>query len=225
MRPRRIGLTDAAEIAFGWGVGFARLTDGSLWGWGTYAQVPGGGPLGRLDATTGWPAITSGRFNACAQAAGGVVSCSGDNTFGQLGRGTAVVDEALPLAPVSPATDWVAFAAGDVFCGVRAGNRLSCVGRNSSGQLGRGTFTTQELNLAEVGPAGWATVATEIEQVCALRTDSSLWCWGSGPENGTSARLATPNTNRNADLGLGRHEVSLLVCDARRTAHVLGAQR
>jgi alpha-tubulin suppressor-like RCC1 family protein len=71
-------------------------------------------------------------------------------------------------------------AGGSHTCAIRSTDQLACWGKNSKGQLGVGTITTQEgLNyLTVAGGAGWLTVSAGLEHTCAIRSDRTLWCWG-----------------------------------------------
>jgi alpha-tubulin suppressor-like RCC1 family protein len=94
---------------------------------------------------------------------------------------------------MSPGAPWARIAAGgDHTCGIRAGGTLWCWGDNEDGQLGLGNDTDQDLPRQVISPArgGWATVFADFEHTCAIRTDTTLWCWG---DNGSGV-LGTGNS-------------------------------
>jgi alpha-tubulin suppressor-like RCC1 family protein len=198
-RPRRIGLGDTVDIAVAWGLGLARTTTGALWGWGSFARGPGLG-IGVLDDTQTWVALDAKFFNGCARSSAGTISCVGDNSSGQLGRGTAVLDQILPLAPLDGATDWAEVSTDYATCARKQDGHILCVGRNDTGALGRGTVSAHELDLVQVGTSSWRAVSTNGGSTCAIGTDGSLWCWGGSPENGVGAQVSTP-TQIGIDIG------------------------
>jgi Regulator of chromosome condensation (RCC1) repeat len=65
-------------------------------------------------------------------------------------------------------------------CALRAGGTLWCWGWNYYGQLGIGNHTDQDLpqQVTTPAPGGWASVTAGAYQSCAVRADSTLWCWG-----------------------------------------------
>src|ERR1700722_3154629 len=82
---------------------------------------------------------------------------------------------------MSSGAPWARIAAGgDHTCGIRAGGTLWCWGDNTYGQLGLGSHTSADLPRQVTSPArgGWASVIADFEDTCAIRTDTTLWCWG-----------------------------------------------
>jgi alpha-tubulin suppressor-like RCC1 family protein len=66
-----------------------------------------------------------------------------------------------------------------VACAVGQGV-VSCWGDNDLGQLGRGTTSERSDEAAPVsGLDNVAQLSVGNDHVCALRTDGSVWCWGS----------------------------------------------
>jgi alpha-tubulin suppressor-like RCC1 family protein len=85
------------------------------------------------------------------------------------------------LTPVRVGTaSFRAVAAGDGHtCAVRVDGTLWCGGRNSQRQLGPASSADQVRALIQVGSAvDWADALAGLEHSCGLRTDRSLWCWG-----------------------------------------------
>jgi alpha-tubulin suppressor-like RCC1 family protein len=68
---------------------------------------------------------------------------------------------------------------GFVPCAVGTDGRAQCWGQNHLGQLGRGTSGTTLLGAGPVSNLDAVTqVASGLGHVCAVREDSSLYCWG-----------------------------------------------
>jgi alpha-tubulin suppressor-like RCC1 family protein len=56
-----------------------------------------------------------------------------------------------------------------------------CLGQNDSGQLGDGTTDAGSLTAVQVWglQQGVLDLAGGADFTCALKTDSTVWCWGS----------------------------------------------
>jgi hypothetical protein len=68
-------------------------------------------------------------------------------------------------------------------CVLKKGGAVLCWGRNSRGELGRGSLTTSESVPAPVSlPQPAKAVASGANHSCAVLADETVWCWG---RNGT----------------------------------------
>ena len=80
----------------------------------------------------------SGGWHACALFPSGKLQCNGDNSYGQLGSGTASASDptAVAMVSVSPLSSVISFALGRQHtCALSLGN-IFCWGDNSLSQLG-----------------------------------------------------------------------------------------
>lgn len=164
-----------------------------LVGWSLLA-IGSGAPAaaGGKDAT----AIAAGAYHSCAVRAGGTVWCWGDASYGQLGDGTTGDANGMRTTPVrvrrgsTVLRGATSVAAGASFsCAVRANGTVWCWGDASVGQLGNGQSGTGVRRTTAVqvrkgsGPlTGVERVATSGNHVCALRTNGSVYCWGSAAQ-------------------------------------------
>ncbi len=93
-------------------------------------------------------------------------------------------------------TQTIVLAGGfEHYCAVVGGGGLRCWGKNDSGDIGDGTSSgTAPAPVGVSGGASWTTVAVGGSHTCAIRTDGSLWCWGSG----TSGQLGDGRSSGSA---------------------------
>lgn len=128
------------------------LTQAQCWGLDTHGQtgVDGTGALADVDRVnaieSGVAALVSGTHHICALLDDATVSCWGDNSLGQLGRGT-LASPAFATTPdaVPGLTDVQGLIAGDGFtCAALADGRVQCWGEGTQGQLG-GTANSASL--------------------------------------------------------------------------------
>jgi alpha-tubulin suppressor-like RCC1 family protein len=136
-----------------------------------------------IDVSHSWSAVDVGYDHSCGLQADGSLWCWGSNVYGQLGIGSRI-DSTAPLR-VGNETTWTSVAAGLYFsCAVKMDHTLWCWGLDGyEGNLGIGLSAgifAQFTSPIQVGTAqDWANVVADNATTCALKTDRSLWCWGS----------------------------------------------
>lgn len=127
--------------------------------------------------------VTFGRDFSCALDAAGKVSCSGGNTFGQLGAGLAV-DRHEAVVQVPGLDHVVALRAGPfTVCAISENGKLSCWGKNQAGESGS---DTQYLEAARdlvapslvAGVEGVEEVASAWDTTCAVTRTHATYCFG-----------------------------------------------
>ena len=67
-------------------------------------------------------------------------------------------------------------------CGISAEGALQCFGSSSSGALGNGK-NEDKAGISTIPGSDWAYVSAGSGQTCAIKKDSSLWCWGDNTYN------------------------------------------
>ena len=182
------GLWKFVKFGSSWTMGIK--TDGTLWGWGyngegelgdgtsvnksSPVQVSGGGT---------WKTVGAGTSHSSGIKTDGTIWSWGFNNMGQIGNGT--VDAGRYLSPVSNAavstTTW-----RQVTCGYRAalavgmdGTLWGC-GYNNAGQLGQGgDWRNATLKQITGGGTTWKQVAFGAGFAMGLKTDGTVWAWGS----------------------------------------------
>ena len=126
-----------------------------------------------------WNVVSAGVGHSLAINSSGYLYTWGNNSTGQLGTGNTV-SRNTPV-PVSSTTDWISAAAGSNFSlAVRSGGGLFTWGDNTYGQLGDGTTIQRNTPIQISSAASWKAVAASGGgyHALALRTDGSLWAWG-----------------------------------------------
>ena len=209
--PVQVGaLATWSKIVSKYRISFALKTDGTLWAWGR----GGGGFLG-LGDTVGrsspvqvgtlatWSAISDGYAQSFAIKTDGTLWTWGMNTKGQLGIGN-VVDKSSPVQ-VGTLTAWRTLSCGlNHTLAIKTDGTLWAWGYNGSGRLGLGDYTHyvgypvygqvkwDRSSPVQVGIlTTWSTVSAGSTFSAAIKTDGTLWTWGS---NGSEGYLGLGDT-------------------------------
>ncbi|MGF1508831.1 MAG: RCC1 domain-containing protein [Myxococcota bacterium] len=127
--------------------------------------------------------LTLGFDHACALLDDFELWCWGRNTEGQLGRddafgGPSAEPTPEPIAEPGP---WAFASATDGHgCAIHFDGTLWCWGRNTNGELGRGSSAPMQIRRpVQVGTsAGWRDVSCGQFHTCGVTEDDRLWCWG-----------------------------------------------
>lgn len=189
-----LGLSGVVEVTSGGGHSCARTdeSDGSrvyCWGSNFVGQLgsPGviftgsmpvevpGVSASNASVITG-RTLVAGGGNTCSIIAGGMVSCWGDNLYGQLGRGVIpATDEHLPAPVVSLPGPAQALYGGDAFvCALLQDATLYCWGKHQASGSESALIATPE-KVAE----GVSSAAVHTNLGFALLKTGELMSWGS----------------------------------------------
>ncbi len=122
--------------------------------------------------------IAAGDYHTLAIHKDGTLWAWGKNDQGQLGLGD-LRDRHAPTR-VGSASDWVAVAAGaNHSLALKSNGTLWAWGYNYDGELGLGnTNNTLVVTPTQVIGTGWTAVAAGGRYSLGLKTDNSLWAWG-----------------------------------------------
>lgn len=203
----------------------ARRQDGTGLCWGSnYAGQVGDGtttyprlPPTTVLVTAGGAALTGlaeivlgpGADHTCGRKTDGSVLCWGGNGSGQIGDGTTTPrpsPTSVLTAPGGPALTGVAqIRIGNVHsCARKTDGTVLCWG--SGGQVGDGTATARSSpTLVLVSPGGAALnnvaeIGVGNSHSCALKTDSTVLCWGYVNADGIVGDPATTATRNSPTL-------------------------
>ncbi|QJR14342.1 RCC1 domain-containing protein [Usitatibacter palustris] len=216
--------TPAAQLGFGGFHSCAVNSQGNLkcWGDNAYGQLGDGSSAQRRSTprdvpglATGVAAVAMGYQHSCALTTAGAVRCWGDNASGQLGDGTTT-QRTTPVNVSGLSSGVVAIAAGGYHtCAITALGGLRCWGGNTHGQLGMGdssfSTTPQRLTPVDVTTFGTGTRAVSLggHHTCAIKTDSTVWCWGENWARQLGTPTVTPPTDVPRNVGITATQLSM----------------
>ncbi|MFK8001090.1 MAG: RCC1 domain-containing protein [Polyangiales bacterium] len=124
--------------------------------------------------------VSTGYEHTCAIAEDSSLYCWGQCCT-QLGAGAQTEDL---LVPNRISDGWTQVSAGGFdgaghTCAIRMDGSLWCWGDNHRGQLGVGDLVDRDEPTQLSQPVGpWAQVHVGGDFTCAIRHDTTLWCWG-----------------------------------------------
>jgi len=189
------GLAGAASVTTALDFGCAVLDSGvtNCWGRNDGSALGDGTILNRPApvAVSGHDGVVAVDISehGCAVLASGGIECWGANANGQLGDGSTST-RTTPVSVIG-ITDATMVSVGTSHtCAVLSDRTVRCWGGNSSGQLGNTNAGVGVSSPVEVtGLTEVVEVATGSTHTCAVRTDGTVRCWGSGElgELGNSA--------------------------------------
>lgn len=169
----------------------ARRQDGSLWMWGPVASQPHypGAPGIYVDVRSQVPfpmepsvapAGLAGGYGRCLVRGDGTVACH--QVFPEVFcTGPAASVCPLVFTQVNADTDWTSVTTSDdAACALKTNGSLWCWGSNYSGELGQGGTDPDNhpVPVQVAAPATWIDQTISYNAGCAVRSDHTLWCWG-----------------------------------------------
>jgi len=228
-------VTTWKHIAAGYNHTMAIRTDGSLWAWGynDSGKLGIGEPSGERttpvrvvveswEDNNCWATVAVGDNQTVAIKTDGTLWAWGRNTYGQLGQGTS--GDARQTTPIQVGTDthWVAAATGvDHLLALKDDGTLWAWGRNNNQCLGQGQGNiTQQNSPVRVGTdSNWKAIAVGDNHCMALKTDGTLYTWGSGSDGrlgqgnnttlGVPTRVLTATDTWKTMAGGGTHSIAI----------------
>ena len=191
--PRLAGVAKVADTS-GAGfatTGYALTSAGTVWSWGgsAYGAMGAGpdvyrGPV-RIQGLAGITAIAGGAASGYALRNDGTVWAWGWNASGQLGNGSTAESSYVPVR-VTGLSGVTAIAAGSTTAyALTADGSVWSWGSNASGKLGVGsTAALSRVPVRVTGLSGVTAIGAGGAQAYAVRSDGSVWGWGSNYRGG-----------------------------------------
>jgi alpha-tubulin suppressor-like RCC1 family protein len=160
-----------------------------IWAWGTN----GGGnffdstttsrssPIQVITSGNIWKQLSAGLDYTFGIKSDGTLWGSGANGNGQLGNnGTVALSS--PVQTVTGGNNWYQVSCGYyTTAAIKTDGSLWIWGLNSSGQLGDNTVTSKSSPVQTITASrDWKQVSVGNGRIGAIKTDGTLWMWGSG---------------------------------------------
>jgi alpha-tubulin suppressor-like RCC1 family protein len=195
------GTTGWCQVSAGSGLTEVIKTNGTLWTWGNN----GGGSLGNGSTTNrSSPGTTAGcGTNWCQVSIASAVKTDGtlwtwgSNGPGRLGDGSTT-DRSSPGTTAGGGTNWCQVSGGAHTAAVKQDGTLWTWGCNGCGRLGDGSTTDRSSpGTTAGGGTNWSQVSGGSCHTAAVRTNGTLWTWGSN----VCGRLGTGNTTNRSSPG------------------------
>ena len=163
-------------------------TDGTLWNWGDNASGQLGdnsrtnrsSPVQTVSGGTNWKYVACGALYTAAIKTDGTLWLWGRNNYGQLGVSTATSAVSSPVILFSY-NDWKFVTAGaNHLAAIKTDGTLWTWGYAGNGQLGNNAVTNRSSPVQTVsGGNNWKSVAAGAFYTVGIKTDGTLWLWGS----------------------------------------------
>lgn len=189
-------LNNINAVSAGGQFSVALRSDNTVWTWGTnfYGQLGNGTNTDssiptqvKLDPNlypntpylSGIIAISAGTMSTLALRSDGTVWAWGENGYGELGNGSTTYS--IYAVQVHNLSNITAIAAGGYFgMALKNDGTFYTWGQNNYGQLGIDPQTSYRSEPAPLsGISGIAAFSGGFEHVLALKTDGTVWAWGS----------------------------------------------
>jgi len=182
------GARDWTRVSTGSSHVLAVKNDGTLWSWGyNYSGQLGNGttlgsasPAQEGSGATDWSSISAGGAHSVGIKSDGTLWSWGSNYYTQLGDATSE-DKPNPTQERSGATNWSSMSAGATHTiAIKADGTLWSWGHNKYGALGDGTTIDKSSPIQESSKStDWSSVGGGGFHSIALKSDGTLWSWGS----------------------------------------------
>ena len=203
-----VGGTNWKQVVGGYKHTAAIKTDGTLWTWGNNTNGQLGDntiinrstPVTTFAGGTNWKQVAGGGYHTTAIKTDGTLWTWGRNSDGQLGDNT-VTNRSTPVTTFVGGTNWKQVSGGYKHtAAIKTDGTLWTWGLNSDGQLGINNTTTARSTPVTTfaGGTNWKQVAGGYGHTAAIKTDGTLWTWGSN-DNGQLGDN-TSGTNRSTPV-------------------------
>ena len=161
------------------------------WGYNVHGELGDGTTTSRSSpgttagGGTNWKQVAGRTYHTAAIKTDGTLWTWGYNGYGVLGDGT-LTSRLSPITTAGGGTNWKQVSCG-VFhtAAVKTDGTLWTCGYNGYGGLGDGTTTSRRSpGTTAGGGTNWKQVACGFAHTAAIKTDGTLWTWGSNAYGG-----------------------------------------
>ncbi len=173
--------------------------DGNLWIWGSGVfgrlgindELTRYTPVTTFTGGTNWKQISAGYNHTVAIKTDGTLWTWGNGFYGRLGTND-VTDRSTPVTTFAGGTNWKQVSAGyNNTAAIKTDGTLWTWGTGGSGKLGTNDLTNRSTPVTTfAGGTNWKQVDEGRDHTAAIKTDGTLWTWGSG----SNGRLGTNDT-------------------------------
>ena len=167
--------------------------DGNLFTWGrgdegqlgTNTETHKSTPVTTCAGGTNWKQVSfGGNFfigHCAAIKTDGTLWTWGKGNYGQLGN-NSTTNRSTPVTTFAGGTNWKQVSSGYAFCAaIKTDGTLWTWGRGTSGQLGNAVTTNASTPVTTfAGGTNWKQVSAGGAFTAAIKTDGTLWTWGTG---------------------------------------------
>ena len=183
------GGTNWKQVACGGYYTAAVKTDGTLWTWGGNGDGQLGDntsgtdrctPVTTFAGGTNWKQVACVDNHTAAVKTDGTLWTWGFNYFGELGVNNTT-NRCTPVTTFAGGTNWKQVTCGSSHtAAVKTDGTLWTWGYNYYGQLGVNNTTNRLTPVTTfAGGANWKQVSGGQSHTAAIKTDGTLWTWGS----------------------------------------------
>ena len=182
------GGTNWKQVSGGTFYTVAIKTDGTLWTWGNngYGQLGNNSltnrssPVQTVAGGTNWKQVSCKTAHTAAIKTDGTLWTWGLNNFGQLGD-NSITNRSSPVQTIVGGTNWKQVVCGyGHIAAIKTDGTLWAWGNNTVGQLGDNNIVNKSSPVQTVaGGTNWKQIACGYLHTAAIKTDGTLWTWGS----------------------------------------------
>ena len=166
--------------------------DGSYGGIGDNTATGESSPVQTIAFGSNWKQVSAdNNWHVTGVKTDGTLWTWGFNGRGQLGD-NSITNRSSPVQTVTRGTNWVQVSQGYSFSGaIKTDGTLWLWGSNYNGELGDNTVALKSSPVQTIARGNnWKQVSCGTGTCFAIKTDGTLWCWGSG----TYGNLGTNDT-------------------------------
>ena len=201
------GGTNWKQVSGGGSHCAAIKTDGTLWTWGNGGNAQLGNnsttnkstPVTTSAGGTNWKQVSAGNLHTAALKTDGTLWTWGLGTYGRLGN-AVTTNVSTPVTTFAGGTNWKQVSAGGFHtAAIKTDGTLWTWGNGANGQLGTNAVTDKSTPVTTfAGGTNWKQVNAGAYHTAAIKTDGTLWIWGSGTlaqlGNNSATDRSTPVT-------------------------------